>query len=76
MRLRYPASYGKGAHLLPAEVTEPACAALFVSLGLAELRRALGAAAAALAAELERADQALALRLSPLLGELADGTAS
>jgi hypothetical protein len=68
VRLDIPASYGKGAHLLPAEVTEPARAALVVSLGLAELRRALGAAAAALAAELERTDHALALRLSPLLG--------
>jgi hypothetical protein len=76
VRLGYPASYGKAAHLLPAEVTEPARAALVVSLAQAELRRALGAAAAALAAELERTDQALALRLSPLLGELAGGAAS
>jgi hypothetical protein len=38
--------------------------------------RVAGAAAAALAAELERTDHALALRLSPLPGQLADGTAS
>jgi hypothetical protein len=72
-RLGYPASYGKGAHLLPAELTEPLQAALVASLDPAALRRALVAAAAtALAAELDRADPDFALRVHPLLSELAE----
>jgi hypothetical protein len=70
VRLRHPASYGKGAHLLPPELTEPLLAALITALEPAELRRALGAAATALAAELDRTDPGLAIRLHPLLTEL------
>jgi hypothetical protein len=70
-RLGYPASYGKGAHLLPADLTEPLQAALVASLDPVELRRALAAAATALGEELDRADSQLASRLLPLLRELA-----
>ena len=70
-RLGYPASYGKGAHLLPAELTEPLQAALVASLDPVELRRALAAAATALGEELNRADPQVASRLLPLLRELA-----
>ena len=70
LRLRYPDSYAKGAHLLPPELTVPLEAALVASLDQAELRRALGAAVAALAAEVERADPVLAIRLKPMLTEL------
>jgi hypothetical protein len=68
-RLGYRASYGKGAHLLPAELTEPLQAALVASLDPAELRRALAAAATALGEELNRADPQVASRLLPLLRE-------
>ncbi|MDR2987492.1 MAG: hypothetical protein LBV34_21905 [Nocardiopsaceae bacterium] len=70
-RLGYPVSYAKGAHLLPAGLCEPLQAALVASLEPAELRRALAAAAAALAAELDRADPDVAPRVRPLLSELA-----
>ncbi len=71
VRLGYPASYARGAHLLPPDLTEPLRAALVAALEPVELRRALAAAAAALAAELDRSEPGLALRLSPLLAELA-----
>jgi hypothetical protein len=45
-------------------------AALIVSLEPAELTRAMSAAAAGLAGELERTDPKLAVRLNPMLGEL------
>ena len=70
LRLRYPVSYAKGAHLLPSALTGPLEAALVASLDPAELRRALGAAITALAAEVERTDPALAIRLNPMLTEL------
>jgi predicted nucleotidyltransferase len=70
-RLGHPTAYAKGAHLLPARLTGPLEHALVRSLEEAELRRALGAAVTALAAELERSDPALAARLRPLLAELA-----
>ena len=70
LRLGYPASYAKGAHLLPRELTVPLEAALVASLDQAELGRALGAAVAALAAEVERTDPVLATRLKPMLTEL------
>jgi hypothetical protein len=70
LRQRYPASYAKGAHLLPPELTVPLEAALVTSLDEAGLRRALGAAIAALAAEIERTDPVLAIRLNPMLTEL------
>jgi hypothetical protein len=41
VRLGHPASYAKGAHLLPSRVTAPLAAALVRSLDEAELRRAL-----------------------------------
>jgi len=71
LRLGYPASYARGAHLLPRELTVPLQAALVASLDQAELRRALGAAVTALAAEVERTDPVLATRLKPMLTELA-----
>jgi len=74
-RLGYPASYGKGVHLLPAGLTEPLQAALVARLDAAELRRALAAAAMALAAELDESQPGLAPRLRPLLRELAEGGA-
>jgi hypothetical protein len=70
LRLDHPTAYAKGADLLPPEVTAPLEVTLPRSLDKAELRRALAAAAAQLAAELERADPALAGRLRPILGEL------
>ncbi|HUZ54226.1 MAG TPA: hypothetical protein VMU94_17080 [Streptosporangiaceae bacterium] len=48
----------------------PLQAALVASLDQAELRRALGAAIAALASEVERTDPAVAIRLNPMLAEL------
>lgn len=71
LRLGHPSYYAKGADLLPAELTAPLEATLVRSLDEAELRRALDAAASALAAELERTDPALAARLRPMLDELA-----
>jgi hypothetical protein len=73
LRLGYPTAYAKGAHLLPAELTSPLEATLVRSLDATELRRALGAAVAALAAELERTDLDLAARLVPMLSELVAG---
>ena len=70
LRLGYPASYARGAHLLPPELTGPLEAALVASLDQGELRRALGGAVAALAAEVERTDPVLAARLNPMLTEL------
>lgn len=69
LRLGHPYSYGKGAHLLPEEVTGPLAGTLVRTLDEAELRRALAAATAALAAELARTDPALAARLAPTLAE-------
>jgi predicted nucleotidyltransferase len=73
LRLGYPTAYAKGADLLPAEVSAPLEATLVRSLDVAELRRALAAAAAALTTEVERSDSALAGRLGPMLTELVDG---
>lgn len=73
LRLGLPTSYAKGAHLLPPEVTGPLTDALVRLLAEEELRRALRAAADALAAELGRTDPALAGRLTPMLAELTDG---
>jgi hypothetical protein len=71
VRLGYTARFAKGADLLPREVTAAVEPTLVRSLDEAELRRALTAAAAALTAELERGDPALAARLRPPLQELA-----
>ena len=70
VRLGYPARFAKGADLLPREVTAAVEPTLVRSLDEAELRRALAAASAALTAELERTDEALAERLRPVLEEL------
>lgn len=70
LRLGHPADHARGAHLLPPEVTGPLDAALVRSLDEAELRRALGAAATALEAELGRSEPDLAARLWPMLAEL------
>jgi hypothetical protein len=70
LRHGYPTAYAKGAHLLPAEITDPLEAALVRSLDTAELNRALDAALAVFAAELERGDSELTGRLGPMLAEL------
>jgi hypothetical protein len=71
IRLGYPARFAKGTDLLPRDATATLEPSLVRSLDEAELRRALGVVAAALAAELERTDEALAERLRPALAELA-----
>ncbi len=75
VRLGHPSAYAKGAHLLPPEVTRPLADALVRSLDETELRRALGAAAACLADELDRAAPGLGARLRPMLTGLAGRTA-
>ncbi|WP_433653696.1 hypothetical protein ACQP2C_31450 [Micromonospora zamorensis] len=70
-RLGHPASYAKGAHLLPADITGPLETTLVRSTDETELRRALSAAATALTVELTRTDPTLAERLHPILTELA-----
>ena len=74
LRLGYPTAYAKGADLLPVELAAPLESTLVRSLDAAELRRALAAAAAALTAELERSDSALAGRLGPMLSELVESS--
>lgn len=74
LRLGYPTAHARGAHLLPPEVTAPLEETLVRVLTEGELRRALAAVVAALAAELERGRPGLAARLGPMLPELA-GTA-
>lgn len=66
-RLGLPASYAKGADLLPAQLTAPLVATLVRSLDADELRRALAAATAALLSELDRTVPDLAARLRPVL---------
>lgn len=70
LRLGYPASYAKGAHLLPGDLSAPLEATLVRSLGEPELRRAMAAAITVATAELKRSDLALADRLRPMLTEL------
>jgi hypothetical protein len=69
LRLGHPVGYAKGADLLPPELSASLVPTLVCSLEEAELRRALTAAAVALAAELERTDAGLATRLRPMLSE-------
>jgi hypothetical protein len=69
-RLGHTTAFAKGADRLPRELTAPLAAALVRSLDQGELWRALAAAAAALAAELERTEPALAARLQPALAEM------
>jgi hypothetical protein len=68
LRLGHPTSYAKEAHLLPAQLTAPLEATLVRSLDEAELRRALASAVAALTAELDRTDPALAAPTAPGAG--------
>lgn len=70
LRFGHTTSYAKGTDLLPREVTAPLAATLVRALDEPELRRAHRAAAAALTAELELTDSALARRLRPMLTEL------
>jgi predicted nucleotidyltransferase len=70
LRFGYITRYAKGADLLPAELTAPLEATLVRSLDEAELRRALAAAADALADELDRTDPQLSKTLRPMLREL------
>lgn len=71
LRLGHPSWYAKGAHLLPAAVTEPLAGALVRSMDEAELRRALREAISVLTIELELWDEALVGRLRPILREVA-----
>lgn len=63
LRRGLPSAYAKGAHLLPAELTEPLADALVRSLDPTELRRALDVATRALLTELAATDPAAAARL-------------
>ena len=72
LRLGHPVGYAKGADLLPPELSASLVLTLVCSLEEAELRRALTAAAVALAAELERTDAGLATRLRPMLSEFSE----
>ncbi len=71
LRLGHPTRFAKGADLLPQELTAPLEPTLVRSLDDPELRRALAAAADALAAELERTDPNLASRLRAMPLEVA-----
>jgi hypothetical protein len=71
LRLGHETAYAKGAHHLPEAVRTALEPGLVRSLDRAELRRALAAAAGALADELDRTDATLATRLRPVLAELA-----
>jgi predicted nucleotidyltransferase len=73
-RLGLPAAYAKGADDLPDEIADPLGEALVRALDRAELRRALGAATAALVQELEATDAELAGRLRGPLLEMAGAT--
>jgi hypothetical protein len=70
-RLDYPVAYAKGAHLLPDDLTAPLEATLVRSLTEPELRRALAAAVDVTADVIAQSDAALAIRLRPMLAELA-----
>ncbi|MFD4863517.1 hypothetical protein [Streptomyces atratus] len=70
LRLGHPASYAKGSHLLPQELTASLEKTLVRSMDEEELRRALEAATISLVAELAHTDPDLAARLRPMLTEL------
>lgn len=72
LRLGHPASYAKGAHLLPDDLAAPLEATLVHSLAEQELRRALKAAVGLLSAEIGLWDAALAHRLRPSLTQLTE----
>ncbi|HYO48376.1 MAG TPA: hypothetical protein VEW94_00885 [Chloroflexia bacterium] len=69
IRLGEESSYARGFHRLPATVTGPLAEALVRSLEEAELRRALGVAAACFISEVDALDPTLCARLEPLLQE-------
>jgi hypothetical protein len=71
LRLGHPAHYAKGAHLLPGELTVRLESTLVRSLAEPELRRALTEAIQLAAGELTHSDPDLAVRLQPMLIELA-----
>jgi len=70
LRHGLPAVEGRGIDRLPPEATAAVAAGLVRSLDAGELRRAFGVVTAALIAEMERADAALADRLRGPLHEL------
>jgi hypothetical protein len=72
LRLGEETPYAKGAHRLPATVTEPLAAALVRSLDPPELRRALSAATACFTSEVTLLDPALSARLAPILHEFSN----
>lgn len=69
LRLGHPTAYAKGAHLLPAEITDALAPTLARSLDEEELRRVVGALVPVLVDELRLADAGLAARLEPALRE-------
>ncbi|MEV6162309.1 hypothetical protein AB0L71_10345 [Streptomyces sp. NPDC052052] len=71
LRLGYPAAYGKGAHLLPDDLTAPLETTLVRSLAEPELHRALRATINIVTDELGLSNPGLAARLRPMLTELA-----
>lgn len=70
LRLGFPASHAKGAHMLPVEAGAPLDLTLVRALTEPELVRALRAAARTYSDELRRADPTLAERFQPLLADL------
>ncbi|MFE3030758.1 hypothetical protein ACFXKY_03835 [Streptomyces canus] len=72
LRLGHPAAHAKGAHLLPDDLSTALESTLIRSLTVVELHRALGATIDVVTAELERSRPELALRLAPMLAELAN----
>jgi hypothetical protein len=70
-RFGYPVPYAKGAHLLRDDLTAPLEATLVRSLTEPELRRALAAAIGVTTDVIAQSDAALAIRLRPMLAELA-----
>jgi len=71
LRLGYPTRHAKGADELSHDVTAPFEDALVRSLDDEELRRALAVAVDAYRDELQRTDPDAALRIGPMLAELA-----
>ncbi|MGQ4434331.1 hypothetical protein [Streptomyces sp. SAS_260] len=74
LRLGLPASYAKGAHLLPPELMACIEATLITSISASELNRALAATIAITTDELQRSAPELATRMGPMLAVLADET--
>lgn len=74
LRLGHPASYAKGAHLLPDELMANIEATLVTTISASELNRALAAAITITTDELQRSVPELATRIGPMLAELAAET--